>query len=284
MIPPEGQGGHAPTVPSAGARVPGGLVRSELLLVALLLVLSAAAWLLTNRMSMPDMRLGILTGDAHPEGEAMGGMPMGQPVGAGLFLTTWLVMLAAMMLPSVTPVVVRVTRLMRLRGAGNSTAYAMTAGYLLVWGLIGFAAYGVFLAFQRLEPGGSTTAVRAGALVLVVAGIYQLTPLKRVCLRHCRSPLAVIAHYGEAIIGSRVGAVRIGVRHGAYCLGCCWAFMVILLAAGMMSLVWMAVIAAIVFAEKIYRRGEGLSRLLGAFLILLGLVLAALPESLPALT
>ncbi|MGH3341431.1 MAG: DUF2182 domain-containing protein [Carbonactinosporaceae bacterium] len=280
MISPEGQGGRAP---SLRTWLPVGLVRSELLLVALLLAVSAVAWLLTNRLSMPDMRLGILTGGAHPDG-AMDAVPMGQSVGAGLFLTTWLVMMTAMMLPSVTPVVVRVTRLMRARGAGDATAYAMTAGYLLVWGLIGSAAYGVFLALQTLEPGSGTTAVRVGALILVVAGAYQLSPLKRVCLRHCRSPLAVLAHYGETIVGSRAGALRVGIRHGTYCLGCCWALMVILLAAGMMSLVWMAVIAAIVFAEKTYRRGEGLSRVLGAFLIVLGLVLVAVPGALPALT
>lgn len=255
--------------------------RTELLFVAILLSLSAIAWWATNRLATPDMRLGVLTGAARPSDAAMS-MPMGAPMGLGLFLAMWAVMMTAMMLPSVAPVVIGVGRLTGARGARGRTAYGMVAGYLLVWVATGLAAYGLLTAFQSIVSTGDVAA-RVGGLVLLVAGAFQLSPLKRVCLRHCRSPLAVLAHYGEALIRGRTGPVRVGIRHGFYCVGCCWALMAILLAAGMMSLVWMGVIAAIVFAEKVHRHGATLGRALGVLLVVIGLVLVAAPPAVPVL-
>jgi predicted metal-binding membrane protein len=268
--------------PGAGIRSARPWSRAELLLIAALLTLSAAAWFLVHRLASPDMRLGILT--TPRSGDMMGSMPMARSMSVGLFLVTWMVMMAAMMLPSVTPVVVRVNRMVRARAGREAAPYAMAAGYLLVWSLAGMAAYGVFMAFQSIAANNNTLAVRAGALVLLLAGIYQLSPLKRVCLRRCRSPLALVVRYAQTIVRGRAGALRVGLGHGTYCLGCCWAFMVILLAAGMMSLVWMGAIAAIVLAEKLHPRGEAFSKLLGALFILLALVVAAAPGALPALT
>lgn len=283
-------------MPQARARRPEPAVRPaphrrpaphEVVLVGVLVVLSAIAWLAVHHLATPDMRAGILTGAARPgrSGDGMAAMPVGRSMGAGLFLATWLVMMAAMMLPAVTPVIVRIERLLRRRGRPGATAYPLVAGYLLVWAAAGVAAYGLFLAFQSaVATGDSPAAVRAGAAVLAFAGAYQLTPLKRACLRQCRSPLAVVVRHGESIMASPSGALRAGVHHGAFCLGCCWALMAVLLAAGMMSLVWMGVIAAVVLAEKVWRHGELVSRPLGAGMIALGLVLLAVPGLAPTLT
>jgi predicted metal-binding membrane protein len=269
-----------------GVRQAGIRSTRELPLAVALLALSAIAWLTIHHLATPDMRLGILTGAAGPTHsvEAMRPMPMRMPMGAGLFLAMWGVMMAAMMFPAVTPVVVRVSRLMRARGAGDGAAYAMIAGYFLVWCTAGLAAYGLFLALQAVVSVGDVLAVRAGAVILLVAGAYQLTPLKRACLRQCRSPLAVVVRYGEGIVRSRTGALRVGIRHGAYCLGCCWALMAVLLAAGAMSLVWMGAVATVVLVEKIHRHGEALSRLLGSLLIVLALTVVAEPDLLLTLT
>lgn len=262
--------GRTPPASPAGLRL-----TPEVLLVSVLLALSALAWLAVHYVAMPDMRVGILTAPRPAPG--MGGMSGGMSVGAGLFLAMWLVMMAAMMLPAVTPVVVRVDRLVRARGARKGTAYAMAAGYVLVWGTTGVVAYGVYLALQAAVPPGDA-AVRTGAGVLLCAGVYQLTPLKRACLRQCRSPLATVVRHGEAITRGRAGAVRAGIHHGLYCVGCCWALMVVLVAVGAMSLVWMGIIAALIFIEKVSRRGEAFSLVLGSFLIAAAATLAAAPD------
>ncbi|WP_067804780.1 DUF2182 domain-containing protein [Actinomadura formosensis] len=274
--------------PPISARRPGVRpARHELVFIGVLVVISAVAWLTVHHLATPDMRAGILTGAARSgrSGEEMTGMPMDRSMSAGLFLGTWLVMMAAMMLPAVTPVIVRIDRLMRRRGKGGATAYMLVVGYLLVWAAAGAAAYGLFLAFQSTAAAGASAgAVRAGAGVLMLAGAYQLTPVKRACLRQCRSPLAVVVRHGDRITAGPSGALLVGVHHGAFCLGCCWALMAVLLAAGMMSLVWMGVIAAVVLTEKVWRHGDLVSRPLGAGMIVLGLVLLTAPGLSPTLT
>jgi predicted metal-binding membrane protein len=246
--------------------------QAELLLAGLLLALAAAGWLLAGLLATPDMRSGILTG-ARPMGDSM------HPwlAGAGLFLLTWMVMMAAMMLPSIVPFTVGVARLMRLRGAGRGGTAAMTLAYLLIWAGTGILAYPAVQGLQLVSAGPTEVAVRAGAVVLLAAGVYQLTPLKRVCLRRCRSPVFLVLQYGQRATQSRLGALRAGIAHGAYCLGCCWALIAVLLAAGAMSLVWMGVIAAIVAVEKVSRRGETIGSALGGILIAAGVFLLAAP-------
>lgn len=241
---------------------------AELLLAGVLLALAGAAWLLTNRLSTPDMRVGILTG-AQP----MDGGMRPWPLDAALFLVTWVVMMAAMMLPSIVPFTVRMARLMRARGAGGARTIALIVGYFLVWTGMGAASYLVLRGFEAIVVGPGAMAVRVGAVVLLAAGIYQLTPLKRMCLQHCRSPALLLLHHGERAVRSRFGALRVGIGHGVYCMGCCWALMVVLLAAGVMSLVWMGVIAAVVAVEKVNLHGEAISFVLGRLLIVLALFL-----------
>src|SRR5207253_11288343 len=150
-------------------------------------------------------------------------------------------------------------------------------GYLAVWAAFGVAAFGLarlvrdaapaFLSWDEHGP-----LVAGGALV--AAGAYQVTPLKRLCLRHCRSPLSfVVGHWRDG----RLGATRMGAAHGAYCVGCCAGLMLILFALGVMSLLWMAIVAALVFAEKVVPGGDRLSAVVAVALVGAGIWLAADP-------
>ena len=235
--------------------------RREMFLAGALFALAASAWTLTHLMGTPEMRVGVLTG-AEPMGDMM---PVGL-VGAALFQVTWVVMMAAMMLPSLVPFTIGVGRLMRAGGAGRSGTALLTLGYFAVWVATGAIAYLVWRGFEELAVGSPEDAARAGSAVLFGAAIYQLTPLKRVCLRHCRSPSLLLLQHGPRALASRFGATRTGLAHGMYCLGCCWALMAVLLALGVMSLIWMGMVAAVIAAEKVTRYGEQVSRGLGVLL------------------
>ncbi|SDP74353.1 Predicted metal-binding membrane protein [Actinopolyspora xinjiangensis] len=259
----------------AGSRVvprPGSLSGTELLLAVVLLAFAALAWLLTHSLATPGMRLGILTG-ARPMA------PSGfEWTRFGFFLLTWLVMMTAMMLPGITPFTIGMSRLLRVHRAGTGSVPALVVGYLLAWLLTGVGAYACLRAFDALDVVGSATAARSGAAVLVVAGLFQFTPLKQWCLVHCRSPMALLMRHGQRAVRSRRGALLVGCGHGGYCIGCCWALMVVLLAAGMMSLVWMAGVAAVITVEKVLPHGRQSSYAIGALLLGAGLVLLVLPE------
>ena len=256
--------------------------RREVLLAGVLLTLAATAWLLTHLLGTPEMRVGILTG-AEPMDETMGEtMPAGQ-MSAAFFLATWIVMMAAMMLPSLVPFTIGVSRLMRVGGAGRSGTALLTLGYFAVWAATGGVAYVAWRGFEELSVGSSAAVSRAGAVVLAGAAIYELTPLKRVCLRHCRSPSLLLLQYGPRAVASRTGATRAGLAHGMYCLGCCWALMAVLLALGVMSLVWMALVAAVIAVEKVSRHGERVSQALGVVLAALAVLVLLEPEVLATL-
>ena len=180
---------------------------------------------------------------------------------AAAFLGAWTVMMAAMMLPSAAPLVLLYAR---GRGGGGSAAL-LAGGYVVVWAAVGAVAFLV----DRADPPAAL-----GAAVLAAAGLYQFTPLKVACLERCRSPHAfLLAHWHSG----GVGAVRLGVEHGAFCLGCCWALMAVLVAAGSMGLAWVVGIAAVVFAEKILPGGDRLARALGVVLFVLAAVAAVDP-------
>jgi predicted metal-binding membrane protein len=259
--------------------------RAELALSGVLLAIAAVAWVLTHQLSEPGMQTGILTGsgpmnDAMPEP-----MDAMRPPALALvlFLGTWTVMMAAMMLPSIVPFTIGISRLLRASGARRGRLTGLTFSYFLIWIGTGVAAYLVLRGFE-LIAGGPETRARVGAAVLLAAGAYQLTPLKRVCLRHCRSPVLLVMQHGQAALRSLFGAARAGLAHGCYCLGCCWALMAVLLAAGVMSLTWMAIIAAIVAMEKWHRHGELISRVLGGLFLAAGLTLLVAPAALLAMS
>jgi predicted metal-binding membrane protein len=247
-----------------------GLIQAGLL--ALLLALAAVAWLVTdNQMSGMDAGPGT------------------DPGTLGFFLGVWVVMMAAMMFPSIVPMVVMHVRIQegrRARGlsvpVGATTLFV--AGYLITWaaaGLLGYAGYelgkavtGDLFAWDNAGP------YLAGGIILAAA-IYQLTPLKDTCLRHCRSPFMFLMQRWRP---GRAGALRVGLEHGAWCVGCCWALMAALFALGVMSIGWMAFIAALIAAEKLLPWRAIANRGIALLLLVLGLGVAITPSSVPGLT
>lgn len=197
---------------------------------------------------------------------------------AGLpgFLGAWGLMMAAMMLPSAAPLVL----LYRSAGQGGRAAHTvwLVAGYLLTWVAVGVPVY---LAQQALAMAAEASMAVADAVpygvaaVLVAAGAYQLTPLKEYCLRQCRSPLDFLMQRWR---GGAVGAWRLGVEHGVYCLGCCWALMAVLVAAGAMGVAWVLLVALVVFAEKLLPGGRRLAAATGLVLLGLGALVALRPD------
>ena len=202
----------------------------------------------------------------------MGGLAM---MTAGLFLVTWLVMMVAMMFPSVAPMTLAFASFTRSRGEGYVPTAVFVLGYLVVWTAAGLVPLAVLEAVNQIWMTPPSWLPRAGAAVIIVAGIYQFTPLKDACLRACRSPLGFIMTHNFG--GGPAAAVRAGMSHGLYCLGCCWALMAVLAVLGLMNIAWMAVIAAVFFVEKNVRRGELLPRVVGAVCIGAGLAILAWP-------
>jgi predicted metal-binding membrane protein len=230
-----------------------------------LLVVAAFAWVLLIRQS-PGMPASMA----------------GPWLVFGEFLLLWVVMMAAMMLPSVAPVASMYLTVLRKRRDGMAAAHtaALVAGYLLAWAGIGVAAFGISRALGKLAPMGmnmapSRLAVWSAAITLAVAGVYQFTPLKARCLRHCRSPLGFLLHFGN--YSGRLRDVRVGVYHGGYCVGCCWSLMLVLVAVGVMNMAWMVALTAVVFVEKVWRSGKAFGAAVGGALILTGLLLPWLP-------
>ena len=204
------------------------------------------------------------------------------------FLGIWLTMMVAMMLPSVAPMVLTFARVHAQRSArGRPDAvptWVFVAGYFAVWTAYGLVAYGFFLLAREwgssfLDWDANGRYLAGGAIA--AAGAYQLTPTKDVCLRHCRSPLHFLAHSWRE---GRSGALRLGIVHGSYCVGCCFGLFAILFAVGVMSVFWMALIAAVIFVEKALPFGERAARVFALAFILLGLVIAFDPSAVPGLT
>jgi predicted metal-binding membrane protein len=244
----------------------------QLGLIGLLLILAAIAWAVTS-----DQMSGM---DAGPGTD---------PGALGFFLGVWVVMMAAMMFPSIAPMVVMHVRIQegrRQRGqpvaAGATTLFV--AGYLVTWTTAGLIGYSLFQLGDALtgdvfawENGG---AYLAGGII-VAAAIYQLTPLKDVCLRHCRSPFMFLMHHWRP---GRWGALRMGIIHGGWCVGCCWALMAALFSLGVMSLGWMALIAGLIATEKLLPWKALANRGIAVLLLVLGLGVAFAADEVPGLT
>jgi predicted metal-binding membrane protein len=240
-------------------------VRARLGLVALLFALAGVAWWSTaERMSGMD------------EGP-------GTPLGAlGWFIGVWVVMMAAMMFPSVAPTVALYSRMVRQRSPVAPVVFA--AGYLVSWTAAGVVAYGLFEVVRgalgsQLAWSGAGRWVAGGTLL--VAAAYELTPLKNACLSKCRSPLGfLLGSWRDGI----AGAFQLGARHGAWCVGCCWGLMAALFALGVMSLSWMAFVAALIALEKTLPWERAVTWGTAAVLLVLGVVLIAAPDAIPGLT
>lgn len=240
-----------------------------------LFALGLLGWYLTIRQAR-DMS-GMITGLGQV------GTHMPNTMASPTFMVMWLGMMAAMMLPAIGPVVLAQRMVIRARGEGALTSVAFVASYLVVWLLIGLVPLLAFLAFRDLPMEAQSKPwlrIVAGG-VLVLAGLYQVTPLKDTCLRACRSPLGFVMKHNASGTG---GAMRAGAAYGAYCVGSCWALMVVLVVVGLMNLVWMAAIALIFLAEKNWRHGVLLTRVAGAGVVVLGVGVAAVPSLLSAIS
>lgn len=232
-----------------------------------LLLLALAGWWWSARMA------GDMTG---------GGMgAMSATMSLGGFVLAWAAMMAAMMLPAVLPVVKLYARAAE-KGRASPVGF-FVAGYLALWTVLALPGY---LAWRTLEAPlaeGQAWAGRLAGATLLAAALWQLTPLKSVCLRHCRSPIGFFLRFGGRI-RRPAGALRMGLTHGAFCLGCCWALFAVLVALGTMNLLWMALLTALIVLEKNAPHGERIASAAAFGLALLGAVLLTDPTMLVHIT
>jgi predicted metal-binding membrane protein len=234
----------------------GRLIRHERAIVASgVALLAALAWLF------------VLRGAGMPHAMAMPGVA--PPPFAALLLMWW-VMMVAMMLPSAAPAILLYARVREARGgeARLAQSWVFVAGYGLLWLVFSLAA----AAMQQLVMGSAMgiAAERAMAAVLIAAGLYQLSPLKSACLSQCRSPAQFLSRHWRPGVA---GAVRLGLLHGAYCVGCCWALMALLFVGGIMNIGWIVLLTLIVAAEKLLPAGAWIGRAAGIALIAWGAAL-----------
>ena len=241
---------------SGSTALPRLLLRERTIILLAITGVTALSWLYLLQLggSAPDMA-----------GMAMPMSPHWTPMAFALTFAMWTVMMVGMMLPSAAPMILTFAALHRREAEAaerSVPALLFASGYLLAWG--GFSLFATLLqwALDQLGLLSPTLAISArlgGALVLL-AGVYQLTPLKRACLRHCRSPFAFLFNRWR---DGWNGALRMGIEHGAYCLGCCWLLMALLFVVGVMNLLWVAVIALFVFGEKLLRGGAWITWISG---------------------
>ncbi len=233
------------------------------------MVVLAWLYLFHTKMAMPEMDMpGMVMLDFHEWG----------PTTVLLLFVMWAVMMVAMMVPSAAPMILAFLTVNQRRQATDRPLVPVAIfifAYLAVWtafsAIATLAEWGLHRAVMLSTTMTATSPALNGGL-LIAAGVFQLTPLKRVCLQGCRSPLSFLM--SEWREGS-AGAFVMGLRHGAYCLGCCWILMALLFVAGVMNLLWVAIIALFVMAEKILAQGELLGRVAGIALVVAGAAMAA---------
>jgi predicted metal-binding membrane protein len=256
-----------PDAPSALERI---VRRDRLMTVIGVAAMTVLAWLYLAReaSSMQSMAM-----DARMHA-AMGMADMhawGAADWLALFVM-WTVMMAGMMLPSAAPVILLVLAAYRRRAdrCARASAAAFIGGYLLAWTTFSGLAAAVQVGLHRtalLTPEMASSSAKLAGAILLVAGVYQWLPIKNMCLTHCQSPLGFITRYWRE---GAVGGLRMGVRHGLFCVGCCWALMALLFVVGVMNLIWVAAIAGFVLVEKLAPQGTWLARVAGVLLIVWG--------------
>ncbi|MBA2521058.1 MAG: DUF2182 domain-containing protein [Chloroflexia bacterium] len=278
------------------------LQRGQAVLLITLVLLTMAAWGLTvyqaGTMGMP---MGISIQDVAPKDASgdMGGMSGSgmedmaeagwSPGGLAAFVLVWAVMMVAMMLPAVAPMLLlyrTVAGRKHADGGAFISTWVVVAGYLLVWTAVGLGAYALVrlasnLAGRLGDAERQEWAPLGLGAILIISGLYQFTPLKRMCLRQCQSPFGfVMGHWRDG----RFGALRLGIIHGAYCFGCCWALFTILVAAGVMSIAWMLLLTLVVFAEKALPHGQRTAVAVGLTFVALGVLIATGTMGMPWIT
>ncbi len=246
------------------------LTRERNLILALLLALAAGAWaLLVWQSAMMDEDMSLTMGMRAP-----------------LFIAIWVAMMVAMMFPTAAPMILTFARVQankRDQGRPFVPTWVFVSSYLVVWTAFGVVAYAAAVGAEQLADEWMwlmDNAARIGGGVLIAAGLFQLSPLKRACLSKCRTPMAFI-------LGSwrdgHAGAFRMGLEHGSYCLGCCWLLFVILFPLGMINVGAMAAITLLIFAEKSLPAGRQLGSLAALALVVYGAVVIFVPDALPTM-
>ncbi|TGQ07786.1 MULTISPECIES: DUF2182 domain-containing protein [unclassified Mesorhizobium] len=238
------------------------------IILALLVAAAAAAWwaLLVWRQTGMDMYTPTM------------GMT------AALFLAVWLIMMIAMMFPAAAPMILTFHQVQsgkRGRGQAFVSTWVFVAGYMLVWAATGVLAFAGGAGAEMLAGRAglsAATAARIGGALLMTAGVYQLSPLKDLCLAKCRSPIGFILTSWR---DGQWGAVRMGLRHGLFCLGCCWLLFLTLFPLGIMNVAAMSVVTLLVFAEKTFPYGERIAKVSGVALLLYGAAVLVFPQALP---
>jgi len=248
----------APTVPPAISRQ-----RNAILLA--LLALAAIGWyIVVQQAGEHDGHM------AHGPDLTMGS--------ASLFFTMWVAMMVAMMFPAAAPMIVMFGRMQRSHPARIAL---FTGSYIALWIAFGGLAFGLGTLVENRAAGSMWVAenwARIGGGLIVLAGVYQLTPIKDVCLRHCRTPLAFVMSHWQDGMG---GAVRMGVTHGLYCMGCCWLLFIILVPLGVMNIAAMVAVTLLVFVEKTLPWGRRIGRVAAVGLLAYGGLVIARPSLLP---
>jgi predicted metal-binding membrane protein len=243
------------------------------LILGLLLILAVGAWGILIQQQQSTMS------DARGMSPTMG-------MGALLFIAVWVVMMVAMMFPTAAPMILIFARVhadRQQQGKPFVPTGVFVGAYLLTWTLFGVLAYFAALGAEKLAGRSAwviDNVALLGGVVLIAAGLYQLSPLKHVCLSKCRSPMQFVLHHWRWGYG---GAFRMGIEHGAYCLGCCWLMFVILFPLGIMNLVAMALVTALIFAEKSLSLGRRISWIAAGILIIYGALVIFIPEALPGM-
>lgn len=268
----------------AGTPIERVLRRDRLITAAGIGVLCALAWayLITGAglgMPLAEMTRAALFPHTLAGSATAGQIPAWSPWEALLMVLMWWVMMIAMMTPSAAPMILLHARVARHAQAGGKDPQGVLdrtavfcAGYLLVW--LAFSILATALQ-TGLQAAGLVSALGMwsasgvlSAAVLVTAGVYQWTPLKNACLAHCRAPVQFLTRHWRP---GRLGALRLGMRHGAYCVGCCWALMALLFVGGVMNALWIAALTVVVLVEKLASAGAVISRVGGALLVLWGI-------------
>lgn len=244
------------------------LPRERKFILAALLVLAAAAW-------------GLLIWQASAMGDGMvmeNALTMG--LSAPVFVAIWIVMMVAMMFPTAAPMILAFAAIYagkRQRGQVFVPTWVFVAAYLTVWTFFGVLAYALALGAEQVARNSMWLmehAPRLGGALLLLAGLYQLSPLKHLCLAKCRTPLQfIIASWRDG----RGGAFRMGLAHGAYCLGCCWLLFAILFPLGIMNVALMALLTLLIFVEKSWSFGPYIGRAVAVALIVYGALVILVP-------
>jgi predicted metal-binding membrane protein len=254
------------------------LLRHDRIIVALALALVAiASWIYLLMGAGMGMSGFEMTRHTLMKMDMME-MAIWTPAYAALMFFMWWLMMVAMMLPSATPIILLATALNRRADSDRSPfgpSAAFLAGYLLVWSVFSLLAVLLQWTLQKTDLLSGMLYITnpiLSAFLLMIAGVWQFTPLKQSCLRHCRGPIDFLTRYRRPGIP---GGIVMGVQHGLFCLGCCWFLMVLLFVGGVMNLYWIAGLALYVWIEKVMVAGVKFSRIMGAILILWSLVMVS---------